>query len=337
GAARDASSIPILPAAPGRLSTRNCWPKASASFAVTRRVVISTPAPGGKLTMTRTGLIGYDCAAAAEDSSTPQTLRKHSPNSDIERSEPTPFPLKGKVGMGVGSAIRPIGMLLSVVEIARFEVRAKVRRIERLAARAARQLRRFPAARLRPDVRREPLEDGREIARRDAGIEVRGGAPQRREPLRGVHRAQRVARKVAEGPFRPVHVLHAAVAVVAARVDAEERLYLFVPQRRYVLDLDRALDEGALDLVAQDDVGGVGDLVGIHADQPGPHAREEAVQVVRAERGLRAEMRREQRREESDERPAARELHLERQALALVDAVGARSADRLGEPRPRQV
>ena len=55
--------------------------------------------------------------------------------------------------------------------------------------------------------------------------------------------------------------------IVAARVDAEQRLHLLVPQRRDVLGLDLALDQRALDLVAQDHVRRIGDLVGVDADE----------------------------------------------------------------------
>jgi len=40
-----------------------------ASRGITVRATISTPAPGGNETTTRTGLVGYDCAAAAEANS----------------------------------------------------------------------------------------------------------------------------------------------------------------------------------------------------------------------------------------------------------------------------
>ena len=120
---------------------------------------------------------------------------------------------------------------------------------------------------------RSQSNTGARSPRADARVEVGHGAAHRGEPLRGVHRAQRIAGKVAEHAVRPVHVLQRAVLVVAARVHAEQLHHLRVPQRRHVLGLDLAFDQRALDLVAQDDVRRVGHLVGIDADEARLHAR----------------------------------------------------------------
>src|SRR5712672_7317 len=57
-----AAAAPILPPAPARFSTTNCWPRVSLSFAPTILAMISTGPPGANGTMTRTGLFGQSCA-----------------------------------------------------------------------------------------------------------------------------------------------------------------------------------------------------------------------------------------------------------------------------------
>jgi hypothetical protein len=59
-----ASSPPILPLAPARLSTSTCWPQESESFCATMRVTMSVAPPGENGTMTRTDLTGKLCASA---------------------------------------------------------------------------------------------------------------------------------------------------------------------------------------------------------------------------------------------------------------------------------
>lgn len=63
------------------------------------------------------------------------------------------------------------------------------------------------------------------------------------EQLRGVHRAERVRREVAESAVGPVNILHAAVAVVADGVEAEVSMHLLIPQRRNVFHFDIAFDQ----------------------------------------------------------------------------------------------
>src|SRR5947208_2104337 len=55
----------MLPPAPARFSTTNCWPRVSLSFAPTILAMMSTGPPGAKGTMTRTGLFGQSCAKQA--------------------------------------------------------------------------------------------------------------------------------------------------------------------------------------------------------------------------------------------------------------------------------
>jgi hypothetical protein len=70
---------------------------------------------------------------------------------------------------------------------------------------------------------------------------------------------------------------------------------------------------------------------------PGPHARHQPPQVLGLERGLIADVRDEQRREALAEGAAARELHLEREALALVHGHRPGQGHRLAERLARQV
>ena len=134
-----------------------------------------------------------------------------------------------------------------------------------------------------------------------------------------------------------MHVLQRAIREVAPRVHAEQRAHFLVPQCRDVFRLDLALDQGLLDLVAQDHVRRIRALVGIDADVAGRHTRQQLVEVGRLEGRLRTEVLGEQGRQQLRERRVAAQLHLEAQALALVQAHGARLRHRLAEQRARQV
>ena len=57
-AARTSASVAILLAAPGRLSTMNCWPSRSDSHCPIRRAMMSIWPPAGKPTRIRTGRDG---------------------------------------------------------------------------------------------------------------------------------------------------------------------------------------------------------------------------------------------------------------------------------------
>ena len=87
-----------------------------------------------------------------------------------------------------------------------------------------------------------------------------------------------------------MHVLQAAVFVVASCVQAQQGLHFFVPQRGDVVGFDFAFDQRALDFVAQDDVCRVGHFISVDADQARLHAREQAMKIVGFERGLAAEV-----------------------------------------------
>ena len=108
-----------------------------------------------------------------------------------------------------------------------------------------------------------------EIAGGDLRIEALAVGAQLLPQLHRDQRAERVGGEVPELADRPVDVLQATVAVVAARIDAQVLHHLFVPDGRDVLGLDLAIDQSAFDLKAQDDVGRVGQLVRINADEIG--------------------------------------------------------------------
>src|SRR5712691_925094 len=69
----------MLPPAPARFSTTNCWPRLSLSFAPTILAMMSTGPPGAKGTMRRTGLFGQSCAkqvpASAHAASATESFR----------------------------------------------------------------------------------------------------------------------------------------------------------------------------------------------------------------------------------------------------------------------
>src|SRR5438477_437547 len=84
GSARYAASAPMLPAAPGRLSTITGWPHFSASFSATMRGIRSALPPAGNGTMMRTGFAGHSCA----------WTMKAAPSSAANRSARIPPSLK---------------------------------------------------------------------------------------------------------------------------------------------------------------------------------------------------------------------------------------------------
>src|SRR5450830_1652697 len=65
-ASPDEAAVPMLPPAPGRLSTMSCWPSVSDSFCATMRAIASLARPATWGTTRVTGLLGYllSCARA---------------------------------------------------------------------------------------------------------------------------------------------------------------------------------------------------------------------------------------------------------------------------------
>src|SRR3546814_13661479 len=81
-------------------------------------------------------------------------------------------------------------------------------------------------------------------------------------------------------------VLQTAAPVVG-RADAEQPLQAVAPGVREIPEIEVALDHRLLQPVAQDDVGRVGDLVRVHADEAPLDPRAGAVEAVRAQGGPR--------------------------------------------------
>ena len=59
------AASPMVPAAPGRLSTSTCWPHMRVRRSVMRRAMMSGDPPAGKGTMMRMGFAGNSCAPAS--------------------------------------------------------------------------------------------------------------------------------------------------------------------------------------------------------------------------------------------------------------------------------
>src|SRR5262245_2059962 len=78
---RVTASVAMLPAAPGRTSTRNCWPSFSVRNCAIRRAMRSDALPAAWPTMIFTGRDGYVCArakrATAGSAAVPAAKCKH--------------------------------------------------------------------------------------------------------------------------------------------------------------------------------------------------------------------------------------------------------------------
>src|SRR5258708_30510342 len=97
GADLATASLPIVPPAPPRLSTRICWPRAADHGWASRRGVASTDSPAGKGTTSRIGFAGY-CAKAPcardrsniKQESSPPFLRRGACEAGGEVCSPPP-------------------------------------------------------------------------------------------------------------------------------------------------------------------------------------------------------------------------------------------------------
>src|SRR5262249_33905491 len=67
GGARATNSAATAPAAPGRLSTMNCWPNVPPSRVATKRATSSELPPLANGTTILTGRCGQDCDNACDD------------------------------------------------------------------------------------------------------------------------------------------------------------------------------------------------------------------------------------------------------------------------------
>ena len=118
------------------------------------------------------------------------------------------------------------------------------------------------------DLLVEPGPQCGELAGGELVVEVRHVDERLLEELRAVEVAERVGREVPQRGHRPVDVLQAAAAVVG-HLEAEVAPVLLVPGVRDVVDRERAVHDGPLDLEADHDVHVVGGLVGLDADEVG--------------------------------------------------------------------
>ena len=180
-------------------------------------------------------------------------------------------------------------------------------------------------------VRSQPRSGAKSPVARPGRI-PRLGALGRGEELGGGHRPEGVGREVAPGAARPVDVLQAAEAVVR-NGEPEQAAHAVVERPRQVGERQVAGDQRGFEVVAQQDVGRIGRLVGVHPDEAGLDPRLQAVEVLGREGGaVAAELRPHQGREEREERAAAAGLHLDDERLALVQAHAAGLADGLVAP-----
>ncbi len=65
GAAPATACVPLLPPAPGRLSTPTCWPRRAPRRSATTRAPVSVTPPGVKGPTRRIGLLGKSACASA--------------------------------------------------------------------------------------------------------------------------------------------------------------------------------------------------------------------------------------------------------------------------------
>ncbi len=187
------------------------------------------------------------------------------------------------------------------------------------------------------DALMKPGADRSDVARGEVGLDLDPRGAECRHELGGKDRPYRVAREIAERPLIPVDVLQATLAVMAG-ADAEQAAHPLRPGGGQVGNAERAGEERFLELVAEDDMGGVGHLVGIDPDQGAadappmrPHRfRIEAGGLIREGAGeLGGEM--------GDEGVVASELHLDEERLALMHRHARRLPNRLVEEILRQV
>src|SRR3954451_6894003 len=206
------------------------------------------------------------------------------------------------------------------IEQLRLQVVQEWLHAELLPGGATEQLARVELAPVAMDVLAQPLAQSGEAAGRDVGLDV-GQLGRERAPQLGGHQvAERVRREVADHPRAPVNVLQDAVEQVRD-LEAEQPVRRLVPRLRQVLDLEPALDQRQLQLVAQRDVEVVRRLVGLDPDQAQLDAVDAAVELVGVHRLERlAEMGTQQRQRPLAERPRAADEVLPQPALGLVHA-----------------
>ncbi len=137
-------------------------------------------------------------------------------------------------------------------------------------------------AALRMDMRAQPSGQRRQLARHEPGIEVGNGALRRRHELGGGHGAQGVGRKIAERAVVPMDVLQTAAPVVG-RNHTEHRLHRLIPCPGQIGHRQVAVNQRLFEPEAQNDVGRIGHLVRIHADQSTRHPSIQPPEITRRE------------------------------------------------------
>ncbi len=178
----------------------------------------------------------------------------------------------------------------------------------------------------------EPGHQRTEVTLSQSGPDVRHGGTGRLKKLRRRDGAQRVGRKIPPAAAWPVDVLQTALGVVRDG-QAQQILHAGVEGGGQILDLQRPVDHCPFQVVAQQDVRGIGDLVRIDADEARGHPRKQAVEVFRIERRVGSRKGRlHLRREVAHELPGPAGLHLDQQRLAFVHHHATGVADRLLAP-----
>ena len=122
--------------------------------------------------------------------------------------------------------------------------------IQRGPCRACHQLGGRPPAAIAPNVGRKPLHQRCQIARCDILIQRWMAASNGGEILRCVHRAKRVAWKVAKAAVGLMDVLQTTIAIVIACINAEVGSHFLSPQCGDVFGLNLTFNERALDFKA---------------------------------------------------------------------------------------
>src|SRR3546814_11735392 len=128
------------------------------------------------------------------------------------------------------------------------------------------------------------------------------------------------------------------ISVLSSCVFSSDLLHALIPRGGQVLERQFAVDHRLLQAVAQDDMGGIGHLVGVDADEVRLHGVVVAQQVVGLPgRAAAAEGLARQRRQEGHAIAAAAGLPPDHQRLALTHPPPAPPAAPPRAPPPRQL
>ena len=121
------------------------------------------------------------------------------------------------------------------------------------------------------------------------------------------------------------------------RADAQQILHAVVPGARQIPERQVAADQRPFQAIAQDHMGGIGDFVGIDANEAALHMRIETIEIFRFPfRPATAERLPHQGCREGEVFPATACLHLDQQGLAFMQRHATRRSNRLITPVVRQ-